>query len=94
VKLGSGERIPFGDGEFDFVFSGEGSFGKSAKSVVLVTEIARTMKHGGFMVLHFSNLKYMYSFNSFLDLFHCLVKLHVLEGFDSSYVHETVLKNI
>ena len=97
VKSGSGERIPFGDGEFDFVFSGEGSFAKSAKPAVFAAEIARTMKHGGFAVFHFTNRKDTYSFNSFLDLFHCfkVVKLHVLEGFDSSmpYIHETVLKN-
>nr|KYP63601.1 hypothetical protein KK1_018180 [Cajanus cajan] len=54
VKSGRGERIPFGDGTFDFVF------------------------------------------NSFLDLFNCfkVVKLHGLEGFDSSmpYIREIVLK--
>ncbi|XP_004492512.1 uncharacterized protein [Cicer arietinum] len=97
VKSGSGERIPFGDGAFDFVFSGEGSFARSAKPAVVAAEIARTLKYGGFAVFHFTNPKDTYSFNSFLDLFHCfkVVKLHVLEGFDSSipYIHETVLKN-
>ncbi|MCI52931.1 hypothetical protein A2U01_0074177, partial [Trifolium medium] len=34
VKSGTGERIPFGDGYFDFVFSGEGSFARSAKPAV------------------------------------------------------------
>ncbi|CAK8542036.1 unnamed protein product [Lathyrus sativus] len=97
VKSGSGDRIPFGENYFDFVFSGEGSFTRSAKPAVFAAEIARTLKPGGFAVFHFTNPKDTYSFNSFLDLFHCfkVVKLHVLEGFDSSMpnIHETVLKN-
>ncbi|KAJ1387575.1 S-adenosyl-L-methionine-dependent methyltransferase [Sesbania bispinosa] len=96
VKSGRGDRIPFGDGEFDFVFSGEGSFARSAKPAEFAAEIARTLKPGGFAVFHFTNPKDTYSFNSFLDLFNCfrVVKLHGLEGFDSSmpYIHETVLK--
>ncbi|WJX82239.1 hypothetical protein P8452_65022 [Trifolium repens] len=97
VKSGTGDRIPFGDNYFDFVFSGEGSFARSVKPAVFAAEIARTLKPGGFAVFHFTNPKDSYSFNSFLDLFHCfkVMKLHVLEGFDSSmpYIHETVLKN-
>ncbi|XP_057435309.1 uncharacterized protein LOC130728008 [Lotus japonicus] len=96
VKSGTGDRIPFGDATFDFVFSGEGSFARSAKPVEYAAEVARTLKLGGFAVFHFTNPKDTYSFNSFLDLFHCfrVVKLHGLEGFDSSlpYIHETVLK--
>ncbi|KAK7294780.1 hypothetical protein RJT34_17676 [Clitoria ternatea] len=96
VKVGRGERIPSPDGAFDFVFSGEGSFEKSAKPAEFAAEIARTLKPGGFAVFHFVSPRDTYSFNSFLDLFHCfsVVKLHGLEGFDSSmpYIREIVLK--
>ncbi|KAG4922203.1 hypothetical protein AAZX31_18G189400 [Glycine max] len=96
VKFGRGERIPFGDGAFDFVFSGEDSFVKSAKPAEFAAEIGRTLRPGGFAVFHFANPKDTYSFNSFLDLFNCfrVVKLHGLEGFDSSmpYIREIVLK--
>ncbi|KAL3001289.1 hypothetical protein AAZX31_09G258500 [Glycine max] len=96
VKFGRGERIPFGDGTFDFVFSGEHSFVQSAKPAEFAAEIGRTLRPGGFAVFHFANPKDTYSFNSFLDLFNCfkVVKLHGLEGFDSSmpYIREIVLK--
>ena len=50
VKSGSGERIPFGEREFDFVFSGEGSL------TVFAAEIAPTMKHCGFAVFHITSI--------------------------------------
>ncbi|XP_061362134.1 uncharacterized protein LOC133305898 [Gastrolobium bilobum] len=97
VKFGRVDRIPFGDGTFDFVFAGEGIFERSAKPSAFAAEIARTLKHGGFAVFHFTKPKDTYSFNSFLDLFNCfrVVKLHGIEGFDLSmpYIHEIVLKN-
>ncbi|XP_052728210.1 uncharacterized protein LOC108347614 isoform X2 [Vigna angularis] len=70
VKFGRGERIPFGNRTFDFVFSGEDSFLQSAKPADFAAEIDRTLKPGG------------------------VVKLHGLEGFDSSipYIREIVLK--
>jgi len=45
VKSGSGERIPFGDDEFNFVFSGEGSFTRSVKPAIFAAEISWRMKH-------------------------------------------------
>ncbi|KAL5144037.1 hypothetical protein HKD37_09G026839 [Glycine soja] len=70
--------------------------GLSAKPAEFAAEIGRTLRPGGFAVFHFANPKDTYSFNSFLDLFNCfkVVKLHGLEGFDSSmpYIREIVLK--
>ncbi|XP_027351618.1 uncharacterized protein LOC113862691 [Abrus precatorius] len=96
VKSGRGDRIPFSDGTFDFVFSGDGSFEKSAKPAEFAAEISRTLKPGGFAVFHFANPRDTYSLNSFLDLFNCfrVTKLHGLEGFDPlmPYIREIVLK--
>ena len=44
VKSGSGDRISFGDGEFNFVFSGEDSFTRLVKPAIFVAKISWRMK--------------------------------------------------
>ncbi|KAK7260034.1 hypothetical protein RIF29_25747 [Crotalaria pallida] len=95
VKSGEAHRIPFQDNNFDFVFSGEGGLERSARTGEFAEEVVRTLKPGGFAVFHVK-ANDTYSFNSFVDLFNScckLVKLHDIEGFDSSmpYIREIVL---
>ncbi|XP_057983469.1 uncharacterized protein LOC131168202 [Malania oleifera] len=97
VVKGQPNALPFDDYTFDFVFSGYGALDKSARPLDVATEIARTLKPEGFVVVH-SASNDTYSFNSFLDLFNCCkyVRSRDIEGFDSSmpYIREIVLKKV
>lgn len=88
-------RIPFDDNTFDFVFSGQGGLDKASRPLDLSSEIARTLKPEGFVVVHV-RAKDTYSFNSFIDLFNSciLIKAHNIDGYDSSmpYIKEIVLQ--
>lgn len=88
-------RQPFDDDTFDFVFSGGGALDKVMRPLDFASEIARTLKPEGFLVVH-TKTKDEYSFNSFVDLFNCckVVKTRELDGMDSSmpYIREIVLK--
>lgn len=88
-------RIPFDDDTFDFVFSGHGGIDKASWPLVLASEISRTLKPEGFVVVHVK-AKDTYSFNSFLDLFNSckLIKSHNIDGYDSSmpYIREIILQ--
>lgn len=89
------EQLPFDDNTFDFVFSGGDGLSRSAKPFDFASEIARTLKPEGFLVVH-TGSKDTYSFYSFIDLFNCcrLAKSREIDGFDSAmpYVHEIVMK--
>ncbi|XP_002526697.3 uncharacterized protein LOC8263137 [Ricinus communis] len=88
-------RLPFDDESFDFVFSGQGGFDKSLRPLDLASEMIRTLKPEGFVVVHV-RAKDRYSFNSFLELFNScqLIKSRNIDGFDSSmlYIREIVLQ--
>ncbi|EOY07052.1 Methyltransferases [Theobroma cacao] len=95
VIKGEGHLIPFDDNTFDFIFSGGARLDVSARPSEFASEIARTLKPEGFALVHIQ-ANDTYSFNSFLDLFNSckLVKMHEIDGFDSSmpYIREIVLK--
>ncbi|XVE97160.1 hypothetical protein REPUB_Repub02eG0287300 [Reevesia pubescens] len=95
VIKGEGHQIPFDDNAFDFIFSGGARLDISARPLDFASEIARTLKPGGFAVVHIK-ANDTYSFNSFLDLFNSckLVKMLEIDGFDSSmpFIREIVLK--
>ncbi|KAF2306495.1 hypothetical protein GH714_018592 [Hevea brasiliensis] len=88
-------RIAFDDDTFDFVFSGQGGLDKASRPLDLASEISRTLKPEGFVVVHV-RAKDTYSFNSFLDLFNSckLIKSHNIDGYDSSmpYIREIILQ--
>ncbi|OIW00883.1 hypothetical protein TanjilG_22681 [Lupinus angustifolius] len=96
VKSGEAHLIPFGDNYFDFIFSGDGGLERSPRSGKFASEIVRTLRPGGFAVFHVK-ANDTYSLNSFVDLFNScckVVKLHNIEGFDSSIpnIREIILK--
>ncbi|CAN1134333.1 hypothetical protein LINPERHAP2_LOCUS8209 [Linum perenne] len=68
VVSSKSNRIPFEDNTFDFIFSGGGRFDAVLRPLDLASEIARTLKPEGFLVVHV-RAKDTYSFDSFLDLF-------------------------
>lgn len=88
-------RLPFKDETFDFIFSGGGAFDKVTRPLDFASELSRTLKPEGFLVVH-SKTKDEYSFNSFVDLFNCcqIVKTRELDGMGPSmpYIREIVLK--
>ncbi|KAF8397179.1 hypothetical protein HHK36_016086 [Tetracentron sinense] len=95
VVSGQAFRQPFEDNTFDFEFSGAGWLGRSVRPADFASEIGRTLKPEGFVVVH-TAAKDMYSFNSFLDLFDCckLVRSREINSPDSSMptIREIVLK--
>ncbi|TYH77637.1 hypothetical protein ES332_D04G167900v1 [Gossypium tomentosum] len=95
VVKGEGHQIPFDDNSFDFIFSGGARLDTSARPADFASEIARTLKPEGFVVVHVK-ANDTYSFNSLLDLFSSfnLVKTIDMAGFDSlmPYIREIVLR--
>ncbi|GAA0186546.1 methyltransferase [Lithospermum erythrorhizon] len=81
VVSGLAIRQPFDDSTFDFVFSGGGMVEKSKSPVEFASEIGRTLKPDGYLVVH-SGSTDTYSFNSLVDLFNCctLVKSRDIEN--------------
>ncbi|XP_042474948.1 uncharacterized protein LOC122057030 [Macadamia integrifolia] len=96
VVSGQAVRQPFKDNTFDFEFSGVGVLESSVRPHEFASEVARTLKPEGFLVVHTASANDMYSFNSFLALFNCcrLVRSRDIGGVDSSSpsVREIVLK--
>ncbi|KAJ4979823.1 hypothetical protein NE237_010603 [Protea cynaroides] len=94
----SGQAIhqPFDDNAFDFEFSGLGALERSVRPHEFASEVARTLKPKGFLVVHIASGNDMYSFNSFLSLFNCcrLIRSRDIGGLDSSMpsIREIVLK--
>ncbi|XP_062086693.1 uncharacterized protein LOC133792769 [Humulus lupulus] len=93
--LFSGEayRHPFDNNTFDFEFAGKNHLDGSGRPGDFASEVCRTLKPGGFFVVH-TMAKDLYSFNSFLDLFSCcrLVRALEIDGFDSSSIREIVMR--
>ncbi|KAJ8533115.1 hypothetical protein K7X08_016004 [Anisodus acutangulus] len=93
VITGKAVKQPFEDDTFDFVFSGGGMIDKSGKPGDFASEICRTLKPEGFLVVH-TGSKDTYSLNSFLHLFNCctLIKTRDIDG--SSTIREIVMKKV
>ncbi|KAJ7959904.1 Methyltransferase [Quillaja saponaria] len=94
IVHGEAHSQPFGADTFDFEFSGNGGLDRSARPAEFAAEINRTLKPGGFLVIHTSAAKDMYSFNSLLELFNfcILIRSHEIDGVDSSSIREVVMK--
>jgi FkbM family methyltransferase len=88
-------KVPFGDNTLDFVFSGGARLDKASRPSDLASEIERTLKPEGFLVVHIG-AKDTYSFNSFLELFNSceLIKSRDIDGLDSltPQIREVVLR--
>ncbi|KAF5821050.1 putative methyltransferase FkbM, methyltransferase type 11 [Helianthus annuus] len=95
VVNGLGFRQPFEDNTFDFIFSGNGVLDRSDKTASFASEIGRTLKPEGYVVVHTGSID-TYSFNSFIRLFNCckFISSREFDGFDSDLprVHEIVMK--
>ncbi|KAJ8898919.1 hypothetical protein K2173_008412 [Erythroxylum novogranatense] len=85
VISAKGNRIPFDDETFDFVFSRDGGLDKVSRPLDLASEIVRTLKPEGFLVVHTRSAKDTYSFNSFLGLFNSckLIRSRHIDDYDS-----------
>lgn len=96
-KVVTGKKMKiFGDGgeKYDFVFSGEFSGDVPAR---LPEEVCRSLKMGGYFVVHTFGGNDSYSLNSFISLFNCCKFVHSrrFDGFDSTKkIHEIVLKKV
>ncbi|CAL5351577.1 unnamed protein product [Camellia sinensis] len=86
---------PFDENTFDFIFSGIKGLDKSVKQSEFASEVARTLKPQGFLIVHTAS-KDTYSFNSFIDLFNCckFIRSREIDGFDSSMpqIREIVMR--
>lgn len=93
IVSGESHRQPFDDNTFDFVFAGNACLDRSVRPVEFASEVGRTLKPGGFLVVH-TMAKDSYSFTSFLDLFNCctLVRSREIDGLDFPSVREIVMK--
>ncbi|GAV58659.1 Methyltransf_21 domain-containing protein [Cephalotus follicularis] len=89
IAISKKPSLLFVDNTFDFVFSPNGGLDRS----VLGSEIGRTLKPGGFLVVH-TMAKDEYSLHSLLDLFTCcgFIRSREINGLDSSTIREVVLR--
>lgn len=96
VISGQAYRQPFDNNTFDFEFSRNGGLDRSVRPANFAAEIGRTLKPGGFVVVHTAAAKDAYSFNSFLELFNCcrFIRSREIDILDSSMpsIREIVLK--
>ncbi|MCL7047215.1 hypothetical protein MKW94_025843 [Papaver nudicaule] len=99
VKFGQVYKQPFADNTFDFIFIGNAGLDRSIRQSDLVSEIQRTLKPEGFIVVHTNSTKDLYSYNSFISLFNysSLIRTRTIDNSpdDSSSIssiQEIVLK--
>ncbi|XP_047330983.1 uncharacterized protein LOC124934489 [Impatiens glandulifera] len=90
------EAFPFKRNKFDFIVSvADSGLDSSLEPGRLAYEVLRTLKPGGFFVVH-TSAKDEYSLNSLLDLFNScrFIRSREIDGLDSSWssVREIVLK--
>ncbi|KAK1354437.1 Methyltransferase [Heracleum sosnowskyi] len=92
ILQGTAVRQPFDDDSFDFVFSGVFVLERSNEPVKFAVEVSRTLKPGGFFVVHTKAID-SYSLNSLLELFNCciLIDSREINGLDFSRIREVVL---
>ncbi|EOY34629.1 hypothetical protein QUC31_018346 [Theobroma cacao] len=92
ILRGQAWNQPFKGNTFDFEFSS--GLERLGSPVELGSEICRTLKPGGFLVVH-KTAKDAYSLQSFLDLFNCLRLIRSRETDDpdsSTTIQEIVMK--
>ncbi|KAI4305375.1 hypothetical protein L6164_028745 [Bauhinia variegata] len=94
IVLGDGHRQPFDQDAFDFEFSGNGGLDHSSRPSEFAAETCRTLKPGGFLVVHTAAAMDIYSLNSFLELFNCckLIRTRDINGVDSNLIFEIVMR--
>lgn len=92
ILQGTAVRQPFDDDSFDFVFSGLFVLERSNEPVRFAVEVSRTLKPGGFFVVHTKAID-SYSLNSLLELFNCciLIDSREINGLDFSRIREVVM---
>ncbi|MCO5572029.1 hypothetical protein L7F22_025780 [Adiantum nelumboides] len=98
VIEGDMHRIPFSENVFDFEFSNSVDMALFSETVGL--EIERTLKPGGFAIIHVSEetltrrfgVDFMYSVNKFTELFKYSDVVHVKKVHTSDIDYEIVLK--
>ncbi|KAJ1699073.1 hypothetical protein LUZ63_007585 [Rhynchospora breviuscula] len=96
VRQGNLFKLPFSDGKFDFVFVGL-ALDRSRRPADLAAEIARVVRHKGFVVIHTTLAEDLYSLTSLRVLFsgHDLIKSRKIEGPDSSAtLREIVIQKV
>nr|XP_016496774.1 PREDICTED: uncharacterized protein LOC107815667 isoform X5 [Nicotiana tabacum] len=84
IRYGYPTRQPFDENTFDFEFAGDGVLEKSTKPVEFAKEVSRTLKPGGFFVIH-TITKDKYSLDSLIQLldFFKLIRSREIDGFDT-----------
>lgn len=89
---GNAARHPFGKNIFDFIFSA--AVDSMRHHGHFAAEACRTLKPEGFLVVHTSSCKDLYSLNSLVHLFDCcrLVRSREIDGPDLLPIREIVLK--
>ncbi|KAK1426513.1 hypothetical protein QVD17_15187 [Tagetes erecta] len=82
----------FNDNTFDFIFSGNVALHRSEKMAEIATEIVRTLKPEGYIVVHIDSLD-SYSFSSLIRLFNsCIfIRSRQIDG-DIPHIHEIILQ--
>ncbi|XP_052201787.1 uncharacterized protein LOC127807763 [Diospyros lotus] len=94
VISGRAVRQPFDDNTFGFHFSGVDGLDWSSQPAEFASEVSRTLKPGGFFVLH-TVAKDMYSLNSLLELFNScrLIRWRDINGPDLAFpsIREVIL---
>ncbi|CAM8977013.1 unnamed protein product [Rhodiola kirilowii] len=97
VVAGVAHQLPFANNTYDFVFSGGEGLDRSSRQLDYASEVSRTLKLKGFLVVHSVSTD-EYSFNSLLDLFDSckLVRSRVIDGFNSSmpHIHQFVFQKV
>ncbi|KAL3850554.1 hypothetical protein ACJIZ3_012436 [Penstemon smallii] len=81
---------PFRNRTFDFEFSSVSGLDRTLKPVQFASEVSRTLKPGGFFILHTESANDEYSFNSLLQLFRdfTFIKSRKIDGLDSVAVNQ------
>ncbi|WOH06514.1 hypothetical protein DCAR_0625942 [Daucus carota subsp. sativus] len=92
ILQGTALRQPFDDDSFDFVFSGVFVLERSNEPVRFALEVSRTLKPGGFFVVHTKAID-SYSLNSLLELFNwcILIDSREINGLGFSRIREVIL---
>lgn len=94
IRYGKAFNQPFGNLTFDFEFSSTAGLDRTLKPVQFASEVSRTLKRGGFFVVHTESVNDEYSLHSLVRLFDfCrLVKLREIDGLDSLPVREIIFR--
>ncbi|KAL0370802.1 UNVERIFIED_CONTAM: hypothetical protein Sangu_0398300 [Sesamum angustifolium] len=85
---------PFKNLTFDFEFSSTTGMDRTLKPVQFALEVSRTLKPGGFFVLHTESVTDKYSLHSLLQLFDnfTLINLREIDGLDSLAISEIIFR--